>query len=397
MTLLDDESARFFRTYRRLPLEIERGEGMYLITKDGTRYLDMFAGIAVSALGHSHPEILAAIQEQSRRYLHLSNYFVQEPQVRLAQRLLDASGLTRIFFANSGSEATEGAVKIARKWGSARGKGTIISFTGSFHGRTYGALSLMDRPSHRNGFAPFLDGCSNIPFNDVGALEAAVTPETAAVIVECIQGEGGIRPAGQGFIAALCSLRKKFGFLIIADEVQCGLGRTGRLFAYEHYGFRPDLVLVAKPLGGGLPLSAILGGEQVEGVLEPGTHGSTFGGNALACAAGIVVVRALTEGGLPGNARTIGGILLEELASMKRRYPGLIRDVRGMGLMLGVEMNDDAGAIAEEMRRQRVLVNITNRTVLRIVPALNIEEQHIREFLRALEVVLSARQEKGKG
>jgi len=390
MNQVDDESTSFFRTYRRLPLEIDHGEGMYLIAKDGTRYLDMFAGIAVSALGHSHPAILKAIGEQSRRYLHLSNYFTQEPQVELARRLLSASGFSRIFFANSGSEATEGALKIARKWGASRGKHELVSFSGSFHGRTYGALSLMDRPSYRDGFGPFLSGCKVVPFNDSEALRNAVTSDTSAVFLECVQGEGGIRPVDPGFITELRSLQDRFGFLLVADEIQCGLGRTGKLFAYEHYGFRPDMALVAKPLGGGLPLSAILGGKQVEGVLEQGDHGSTFGGNALACAAGIVVVRELTEGNLLKNVAAMGDLLRNELLRISKLYPGLIREVRGLGLMLGVEMSDDASRIAGMMRERKVLVNVTDRTVLRIVPALNIAEQQIREFLSAFEEVLAS-------
>jgi acetylornithine/succinyldiaminopimelate/putrescine aminotransferase len=364
---------------------------MYLVTKDGTRYLDMFAGIAVSALGHSHPGILGAIGEQSRKYLHLSNYFVQAPQVDLARRLLQASGFERVFFANSGSEATEGALKISRKWGSAEGKRTVIAFSGSFHGRTYGAMSLMDRQSYRDGFGPFLDDCTIIPFNEVGSLRSTVTPETAAVILECIQGEGGIRPVDMALITELCSLRDRFGFLIIVDEIQSGLGRTGRLFAYEHYGFRPDMALVAKPLGGGLPLGAVLGGPRVAGVLGPGTHGSTFGGNALACAAGIVVMRELTERGLLKNVRAMGETLRTGLVRLRDSYPALLKDVRGSGLMLGVEATGEAGWIAEKLRERKVLVNVTNRTVLRIVPALNIQVEHVREFLRAFEDVLSAR------
>ena len=390
MNVLDQEMSSFFRTYRRLPLEIDHGEGMYLVAKDGTRYLDMFAGIAVSALGHSHPAILKAIGEQSRRYLHLSNYFVQEPQVELARRLLAASGFSRVFFANSGSEATEGALKIARKWGASQGKQGFVSFSGSFHGRTYGALSLMDRLSYRDGFGPFLSGFTIVPFNDAGALRSSVTAETAAVFLECVQGEGGIRPVDPGFITELRSLQDRLGFLVVADEIQCGLGRTGKLFAFEHFGFKPDIALVAKPLGGGLPLSAILGGKKVEGVLEPGDHGSTFGGNALACAAGTVVVRELTEGSLLTNVAAMGDLLRNELLRIAKRYPGLIREVRGLGLMLGIEMNGDAAGISERMRERKVLVNVTNRTVLRIVPALNIGEQQIREFLSAFEEVLSS-------
>ncbi len=391
MNQSDQEQAYFFRTYRRLLLEIDRGEGMYLISRDGTRYLDMFAGIAVSALGHSHPGILDAIQVQSRKYLHLSNYFLQEPQIELARRLVQTSGFRRVFFTNSGTEAMEGAMKIARKSGSARGKSALLSFTNSFHGRTYGALSLMDRSSYREGYGPFLDKCAVAPFNDTEALRRAVTHQTAAVVIECIQGEGGIRQASREFMDELGSLRKEFGFLLIADEIQSGLGRTGKLFAFEHFGATPDLVLLAKALGGGLPLGAILGNEAVGNVLEPGTHGSTFGGNAVACAAGAVLLRELTEGTLLENVRAMGELLKRELLRIKDIHPSTIRDIRGMGLMLGVELSDDAAPVVEAMRKRKVLVNSTDRTVLRIIPALNIGESHIMQFIQTLEEVLSAR------
>jgi acetylornithine/succinyldiaminopimelate/putrescine aminotransferase len=305
--------------------------------------------------------------------------------------LIDASGFRRMFFANSGTEATEGAMKIARKWGSSRSKNVLIAFTNSFHGRTYGALSLMDRVSYREGYGPFLDHCLTIPFNDAEALRKAVTPETAALFIEGIQGEGGIRTANREFIEEINRLQRQFGFLLVADEIQCGLGRTGRMFAFEHFGMRPDLVLLAKPLGGGLPLGAILGGEAVEDVLEPGAHGSTFGGNALACAAGCVVVRELTQGNLLANVQKMGERLRDELLRMKAAHPSTIRDVRGIGLMLGVELFDEARPFVDALRERKVLVNSTDRTVLRIVPALTIEETHVAEFIRALEDVLATR------
>lgn len=282
-------------------------------------------------------------------------------------------------------------MKIARKSGSARGKGAFISFTNSFHGRTYGALSLMDRSAYREGYGPFLDHCVVVQFNDREALRRAVTHQTAAVAIECIQGEGGVREVEREFINDIMSLREEFGFLLIADEIQSGLGRTGKMFSFEYFGARPDLVLLAKPLGGGLPLGAILGNEAVENVLGPGTHGSTFGGNALACAAGAVVLRELTRGALLENVRKMGGLLKRELLRVKKTHPSIIRDVRGVGLMLGVELSDDAGPVVTALRERKVLVNSTNRTVLRIIPALNIGELHVMEFIRALEEVLATR------
>ncbi|HUI63665.1 MAG TPA: aminotransferase class III-fold pyridoxal phosphate-dependent enzyme, partial [Bacteroidota bacterium] len=234
MELNAREAATMFHTYKRLPLEIDRGEGVYLYARDGKRYLDMFAGLAVNALGYAHPRVVRAISEQASRFTHLSNYFLQESQIRLAELLTRLSGYPRVFLANSGTECTEAAIKIARKWGASRHKGEIIALSNAFHGRTMGALSLMDRTKYREGFGPFLPSCSVIPFNDGAALRAAVSERTAAVMLEFIQGEGGIRPVSQEFARQLSELKSTFGFLIIADEVQSGAGRTGRFFAFQH-------------------------------------------------------------------------------------------------------------------------------------------------------------------
>jgi len=382
----------FFHTYHRLPVEIDRGEGMYLYATDGTRYLDMFAGIAVNALGHSHPDVLRQITRQASRYLHLSNYFLQGPQAELAELLLGVSGYQRVFFTNSGTEAVEGALKIARKYGSTRGRKEVIAFSNSFHGRTMGSLSLMDRPLHRDGFGPFLDGCSVLPFDDAGALESRVGPTTAAVILEFIQGEGGIHPVSVSTIEAIERLRREHDLLLIADEVQCGLGRTGTVFAFEAYGATPDIVLTAKPLGGGLPLGAILGNERVAGVLAPGTHGSTFGGNAVACAAGTVLLRHLREGSLLQNVRDRGDQLLRELRILQQKHPESIVDIRGRGLMIGVEFSFDASGVVHGLLQRKVLANATAGNVLRIVPPLVIEPVHVEEFITALGAVLGRRE-----
>jgi acetylornithine/N-succinyldiaminopimelate aminotransferase len=228
MSRLTREQAHFFHTYRRLPLEIERGHGMFLTTADGKRYLDMFSGLAVNALGYSHPRVLKAIRDQSARYIHLSNYYLQEPQIRLAELLAKHTGYPRVFFCNSGTEAVEGAIKLARRWGLQRGKKEILAMSNSFHGRTLGALSLMDRPKYREGFGPFLGNCNVIAFNDPAALEKAVNDHTAAVMLEFIQGEGGIRMVSQEYAATLTRLQQRFGFLVIADEIQSGMGRTGK-------------------------------------------------------------------------------------------------------------------------------------------------------------------------
>jgi acetylornithine/N-succinyldiaminopimelate aminotransferase len=386
----DRDAARIFHTYKRYPLEIERGDGMYLHATDGSRYLDMFAGVAVSALGHGHPRVINAVVQQARRYMHVSNYYLQEPQLKLAELLTASSGYGKVFFANTGAEVVEGAIKITRRWGSSRGKSGLVAFANAFHGRTMGALSLMDRPKYREGFGPFLDRCRILPFNDVKALEEGVDEATAGVVLEFVQGEGGLRPVTQEFVSALRQLREKHGFLIVADEIQCGLGRTGKFFGFEHYEIVPDIVLVAKPLGGGLPLAAILANDDIASVLQPGMHGTTFGGNPVACAAGVVVVEELLQNGIMENARRMGELFVTRLKELQSRMPHTIREVRGLGLMVGVELAMDGNPVVDAMREQKVIINCTDQTVLRIVPPLIVAEEHIDTTVRALEDVLQA-------
>jgi acetylornithine/N-succinyldiaminopimelate aminotransferase len=390
MTMHDRESAAFFHTYKRLPLEVLRGEGVYLFTSDGKRYLDMFAGLAVNTLGYAHPRVVGAICTQASRYTHLSNYFLQEPQIRLAELLKGLSGYPRVFFSNSGTEAIEGAIKIARKWGAARGKTEILAMTNSFHGRTMGALSLMDRPKYRDGFGPFLDGCHVIPFNDIAALRKAVSPKTAAVLLEFIQGEGGIRPVSTEFARSLADLQKEMGFLLIADEIQSGAGRTGKFFGFQHYPVSPQVVTLAKPIGGGLPLGAILAVEDVASVLEPGMHGTTFGGNPVACAAGCAVLDEVVEKNLVARASSLGERLKDGLKRLGNEFPGLIREVRGYGLMVGAELDRSGDGITTAMMEKGVLINCTDTTVLRFLPPLLIEESHVDETIAALKSVFSA-------
>jgi acetylornithine/N-succinyldiaminopimelate aminotransferase len=390
MTMHDRESASFFHTYKRLPLEVERGEGVYLFTADGRRYLDMFAGLAVNALGYAHPRVTEAICNQASRYTHLSNYFLQEPQIRLAELLTGLSGFPRVFFSNSGTEAIEGAVKIARKWGSTRGKTEILAMTNSFHGRTMGALSLMDRPKYRDGFGPFLEGCHLIPFNDAAALRKGVGPKTAAVLLEFIQGEGGIRPVSAEFAGTVAELQKDLGFLLIADEIQSGAGRTGKFFGFQHYPVSPQVVTLAKPIGGGLPLGAILAVEDVAAVLEPGMHGTTFGGNPVACAAGSAVLEVIVEKKLIARASLLGNRLKDGLKGLSQEFPGLIKEVRGYGLMVGAELDRSGDGITGAMMEKGILINCTDTTVLRFLPPLTIEESHVDETIGTLRSVFSA-------
>ncbi len=389
MNILEREAKVFFHTYKRIPLEIDRGEGVYLYSTSGRRYLDLFGGLAVNALGYNHPRVVEAIGQQIRRYIHLSNYYVQDPQIELAERLVKASGYSKVFLGNSGTEVIEGALKIARKWGKDKKKSTVVSFTNAFHGRTMGALSSMDREKYREGFEPFLPGFVCIPFNDVEILRRTVNKETLAVMLEFIQGEGGINVATAEFIAELERLKHQYDFLIIADEIQAGLGRTGKFFAFEHYSASgPDIVTAAKPLGGGLPLGAILGSERVADVLQYGVHGTTFGGNPVACSAGIVVLEELVDKGLMQHVVEVGEYAFTQLRQLRQEFPQLIADVRGKGLMIGVELTREGDSIVEKMRDEGVLINCTNQTVLRFLPPLIITKTEIDEGIRTLRKVL---------
>jgi predicted acetylornithine/succinylornithine family transaminase len=386
--LMEREHAVVFQTYRRIPVAIERAEGARIIDVDGRSYLDMLGGIAVNALGHSHPRIISAIEQQIRRYMHVSNVFYQEPQVALAEQLVKASGYPRVFFTNSGAESTDGALKLARRYGSARGRYDVIGFTGGFHGRTYGALSLMDKPLYKDGMGPFLPNTLVLPFNDVDALESRVDENTCAVMIEFLQGEGGIQSATQEFVDALFALKETYGFLIIADEVQSGIGRTGDFFSFEAYGVRPDIVTVAKAMGGGLPLGAILATEEAAALLDKGMHGTTYGGNPVACVAGSVVVDEVC-GGLMDHVQNIGVYLYEQLQVLMTEFPEQIREIRGRGCMQGVVLNTDAAPYVQDLLRNGVIANATAGNVIRLVPPFVIANDDVDELLRALRTVMS--------
>jgi acetylornithine/N-succinyldiaminopimelate aminotransferase len=389
MTSTERERASFFHTYKRLPIDIDRGEGVYLFDKSGKRYLDLFGGLAVNALGYAHPGVVKAIHDQSKRFIHLSNYFVTDAALELAELLRKHTGFRKVFFSNSGTEGIEGAMKIARLWGSSRGKSGIVSFTNAFHGRTYGALSIMDRVRYKAGFEPFLENCSILPYNDPSALRGKIGDATAAVFLEFIQGEGGIVPASAEFVAAIAAGQRRHGFLVVADEIQSGLGRTGRPFAFSHFDISPDIAVIAKPLGGGLPIGAILGSESVADVLDVGQHGTTFGGNPVSCAAGTVVLKEIFESGLMQRAGTEGAHFMKGLEGLRKAFPSLIKDVRGKGLMIGVELTRPCDAIVAEMLAGGVLVNCTNQNVIRIVPPLIITREQIDGALALMKGVLA--------
>jgi predicted acetylornithine/succinylornithine family transaminase len=384
MTLHEREQGTILQTYRRLPIDVTHGNGMYVYDHDGTPYLDFLGGVAVNALGYGHRRLEQAIAEQLAAYIHVSNYFVQQPQVVLAEKLRAVTGYERVFFCNSGTEANEAALKLARKWGAAKNKTEIVSMENAFHGRTMGALSMMSSHDYRHGFAPFLDRCISISLNDADALRHVVGTQTAAIFVEPIQGEGGIYELQIEFVHLLHELRERFGLLLVADEVQSGIGRTGKFLAGDHYGLKPDMVTLAKPLGGGLPLGAMLVTKELEQVLQPGNHGTTFGGNPVACAAGRVVLEEIVERGLMRNAAEVGGYFSNQLTALKAKLPDAITEVRGKGLMLGIELPFPGKSVADAMLARKIIINCTHQNVLRFLPPLIVERKHVDTLCSAL-------------
>jgi acetylornithine aminotransferase len=390
--LIEREQRVLYPIYRRLPIAIASASGCWITDLDGRRYLDLISGIGVNALGHGHPRILEAIRQQMERYMHVSNLFYQEPQVSLAERLCRQTGYAAVVYSNSGAESWEAAIKLARRWGHRTGKtGAIITFSGGFHGRTYGALSAMDKPLYKDGMGPFLPNMEILPYNDPDALEAAITDQTCAVGLEFIQGEGGIVEATPAFVARIEQLRNRYGFLLIADEVQSGCGRTGDFFAFERFGIRPDIVTLAKALGGGLPLGAVLVSAALRDVWERGHHGTTYGGNPLACAAGCAVLDALGDAGLLVHVRNLGDRIRADLEALRAEYPWLVRSVRGRGLMLGLVLSEDATHLRDALLRRGVIANATATHVLRLLPPLILTEEEWAVALAALGDALAER------
>ena len=384
--IFEKEKELFISTYKRIPLDIVKGEGVYLYTQEGNKYLDFFSGLAVNALGYANPDVNKAINDQVSRFSHLSNYFITEPQIKFAEKLIKYSGMSRIFLSNSGTEANEGVIKIIRK---VKGKDKkIYTFTGGFHGRTYGALTLTASEKYQQGFEPLLQNIEYIIFNDNEDLLKKVDKNTAAIFIEFIQGEGGIFMASEEFVRNIEKLRKEFSFLLVADEIQCGIGRTGKAFAYEHYNVKPDVVVVAKSVGGGLPLGAFLVSEELKDILTAGNHGTTFGGNPVACAAGNVVLKKIFEGGLLNQVRENGDYLFNQLAKLKEEFPKDIKAIRGKGYMAGIEHFYESSKLVEKFRDKKILVNCTNTNVIRILPPLIVGREHIDLFISTYRDIL---------
>ena len=350
----------FIQVYNRLPIVIDRADGIKVWDKNGRVYLDFLAGIAVDVLGHSHPKIIEAIEKQAKRYLHTSNYLYQDIQIEFVKKLKKMSGFNKVFLSNSGTESIEGAIKLVRKWGNQHNKDEIISFTGGFHGRTYGALSMMDKPLYKNNFGPFLDGFKILPYNSISDLKSNINEKISGVFLEFIQGEGGVVPANQDFIDILFELKNKYNFLIVADEIQSGMGRTGKFFAFEHYNVEPDIATSSKGLGGGLPLGAILVRDYLKDVFQKSEHGSTFGGNPLACATGLASLIEI-ENNLMDNTKIQGGYFINKLKGIASNFPKFISNVQGKGLMIGLKLTFPAKDLVNKLLDYGIISNATNQ------------------------------------
>jgi len=379
-----------FTTYARFPLVLVRGKGCRAWDSEGKRYLDFFGGLAVDNLGHCHPRLVRAIHAQAKRLIHVSNLFHTVPQIELAHELVRNSFADRAFFCNSGAEANEGAIKLARKysqdkWGP--GRYEIIAMNNSFHGRTLAALTATGQKKYQRGFEPLVPGFRHVPFDDLNAVRKAVSKKTCAVMVEPIQGEGGVIIPSRGYLKSLRRFCTKEKMLLIFDEVQTGMGRTGRLFAYEHEEVEPDILTLAKALAGGVPMGAMLAREEVARSFIPGSHASTFGGNPLACSAALMTLKILKEDGLISNAARVGKYFLGRLRELKGRFP-FIKDVRGRGLMLALELAFEGKDIVKQCIERRLLVNCTAGTVIRFLPPLIITRKEVDEAISILSGVL---------
>jgi len=380
--------ANLINTYGCMPLAFVRGHGAYLYDADGNRYLDFFCGLAVTSLGHGYPRVVRAIKEQAEKLTHACNVFHTEPMARLAARIGKSFGDGRVFFANSGAEANEAALKLARRWGHGNGgRFEFISTLGSFHGRTFGTLSATGQEKYHLGFQPLVPGFKLVPYDDVAAVERAVNDQTVAVLVEPIQGEGGVVTPKPDYLARLRDLCDRAKILLIVDEVQTGMGRTGKLFGYQHAGIKPDIITLAKALGGGVPIGAMVAKSALAPSLGPGTHGSTFGGNPIACAAALAVFDALEEDGAIANAAEVGGYLIKRLREIAQGCPN-VAEVRGAGMIIGVVLKHPVKPVVDACFSERLVVNGTADNVLRLLPPLILSREEADAGLAIIERAL---------
>jgi acetylornithine/N-succinyldiaminopimelate aminotransferase len=385
------EEKYLFPTYKRSELFYSHGSGVYVYDIDGKRYLDLLCGISVNSLGYSHPRLVKVLQEQGQRLIHCSNLFYHPYQGLLAKKLVEISGMSKAFFTNSGTEAIEAAMKIARAYGNAQngsGKSVILTLKNSFHGRTFGALSITTQEQYQAPFRPLVPGVEVVNEFSASALEKAFSDRVCALVIEPIQGEGGVVPLPAEFVQAGRDLCDRYNALLVVDEIQCGLGRTGKYFAFEHYGIKPDVVTLAKSLAAGYPLGAVLGSDRAAGSLGPGDHGTTFGGGPLACRLALEVLEIIEQENLVARVAESGAYLADGLKKLALRHP-MISEVRGMGLMIGVQIGSAAKEVVNRLLSKGFIANAAHETVLRLLPPLIISHNDIDQFLAALDEVLT--------
>jgi acetylornithine/N-succinyldiaminopimelate aminotransferase len=390
---MEKAKAHLLQNYKQQPIVLERGLGSRVWDADGREYLDLLGGIATCALGHCHPEVVVAVRAQLEKLWHVSNVFYSEPQIDLAARLCAASGLQRAFFCNSGAEANEALIKLARKVQKDRGNADryeIITFQNSFHGRTLATVTATGQTKYQKGFEPLPAGFNHVPYGDLDAVRKAVGPHTAAILVEPIQGEGGVRVAPEGFLKGLRALCDELGLLLLVDEIQTGMGRTGKVFAYQHDDIRPDGISLAKSLGNGLPIGAMLCTEETGKSLVPGTHGSTFGGNLITATAANVVVRKVTEPQMLRDVTQKGEYFLSRLRELQARMPTVVKEVRGRGLLIGVELFQDSAPFIAKCRELGLLCNAAGEKTVRFAPAYVVTHDEIDQGVRILERALKS-------
>ena len=380
----------YMPVFARYNIVLDHGDGPYLYDTNGKKYIDYLAGIAVNVVGHNYKPLVDAISRQAAKMIHCSNLYYTEVQVEATEKLKKLSDMDKVFFGNSGAEANEGAIKLARKYATDIDpeKIQIISALHSFHGRTIATLTATGQDHYHHGFGPLPEGFDYVPFNDIEALEAKMSDKTCAVMLEAIQGEGGVHVPDKDYLPKVRALCDKYNAVLIFDEVQCGMGRTGTFFGCQQFGVKPDIVTLAKGLAGGVPIGAFLATDKVASAFHPGDHGSTFGGNPLACAAACVVLDALTKDNLMKNTVEVGAYLKEKFNAYKEKYPTLIKDVRGRGLILGMELSRPGREIANECLDYGAIINCTAGNVLRFVPPLNITKAHVDELIAILDKVL---------
>jgi acetylornithine/N-succinyldiaminopimelate aminotransferase len=381
-------AASLYETYNRAPLRFERGEGVWLFTESGERYLDFAAGVAVNALGHGHPHLVEALKAQADKVWHVSNLYEVPGQEKLSKRLTENTFADRVFFTNSGAEALECAIKTARRYHFSKGhpeRFHIITFEGAFHGRTLATIAAGGQEKYLEGFGPKAPGFDQVPFGDLDALKAAITSETAALLIEPVQGEGGLRPATKEFMRELRQICDENGILLVLDEVQCGVGRTGKFFAYENSGITPDIMAVAKGIGGGFPLGACLATAEAASGMQPGTHGSTYGGNPLAMAVGNAVLDVILEEGFLQHVNDVALVFRQGLEGLKDRFPEIIEGIRGEGLMLGIKARVSNVELVAAMRSEHLLSVPAGDNVVRLLPPLTVTAEEAREGLARIE------------